>query len=139
LITYVDTSALIKLLIDDEPGQAVIEQLWLSSTAVVCCQNGYVEARAALAAAHRARRLTAASLGDAKSVLDELWTQLDLVPVTAELVHRAADLAEVTALRGYDAVHLAAALASSADTFASSDRRLCDAAGASGLHLTNPA
>jgi uncharacterized protein len=139
LITYVDTSALIKLLIEDEPGQAAVGQLWLSSTAVVCCQIGYVEARAALAAAHRARRLTANGLRDAKTVLDELWAQLDVVPVTAELVHRAADLAEATSLRGDDAVHLAAALASSADTFASSDHRLCDAASANGLHLANPA
>lgn len=138
MITYVDTSALLKLLVDDEPGRALVEQLWLSSTAVVCCEIGYVEARAALAAAHRSRRLTAAGARDAKAVLDELWAQLDVVLITTALARRAADLAEAAALRGYDAVHLAAALDVPADSFASSDHRLCRSATTHGLHVANP-
>lgn len=138
MITYVDTSALLKLLVDDEPGRVSVEQLWLASTAVVCCEIGYVEARAALAAAHRARRLTAAGLRDAKAVLDELWLQLDVVSITAALVRNAADLAEAAALCGYDAVHLAAALDVGVDSFASSDRKLCEAATTNGLHVANP-
>jgi predicted nucleic acid-binding protein len=138
LITYIDTSALLKLLVDDEPGRDGIEALWLASTAVVCCELGYVEARAALAAAHRARRVTAAGLRDARLVLDELWAQLDVVPITTSLIRAAADLAEQAPLRGDDAVHLAAALTVPVDAFASSDVRLCEAARANGLHVTNP-
>lgn len=138
MITYIDTSALLKLLVNDEPGRNGVEALWLASTAVVCCELGYVEARAALAAAHRARRVTAAGLRDARPVLDELWAQLDVVPVTTSLIRAAADLAEHASLRGYDAVHLAAALTVPVDSFASSDVRLCEAALANGLHITNP-
>ena len=100
-----------------------MEQLWISSTAVVCCEIGYLEARAALGAAHRARRVTAANLRVARSTLEDLWAQLDVVPVTTTLIRQAADLSEAAKLRGYDAIHLAAALLAQVDTFASSDAR----------------
>jgi len=138
LITYVDTSALVKLLVADEGGTATVEQLWISSTTVACCEIGYVEARAALGAANRARRLTPAGLRVAGGTLDGLWDQLDVVPVTTALVRQAADLAEAAGLRGYDAIHLAAALLIHVDTFASSDARLCEAAVGHGLNVSNP-
>ena len=138
MITYFDTSAFLKLLVEDEAGGRTVEQLWMSSAGIVCCEIGYVEARAAIAAANRARRLTAASLRDVRETLDGLWAQLDVVAVTSVLVRDAADLAEAAGLRGYDAVHLAAALAVPVDTFASSDVRLCEAAASHGLHVSNP-
>ena len=138
MITYVDTSALVKLLVADEAGTATVEQLWVSSTTLVCCEIGYVEARAALAAADRARRLTAAGLRVARSTLEGLWAQLDVAPVTTALVRQAADLAEAAGLRGYDAIHLAAALLVQVDTFASCDARLCEAAASHGLNVSTP-
>jgi predicted nucleic acid-binding protein len=138
LITYVDTSALVKLLVDDEAGTATVEQLWLASTSVVCCEIGYVEARAALGAAVRARRMTTAGLRAARPVLDGLWAQVDVVPVTAVLIGQAADLAETVGLRGYDAIHLTAALLIPVDAFASSDHRLCQAASRHGLNVASP-
>jgi predicted nucleic acid-binding protein len=135
LITYFDTSALLKLVVDDETGAEVVEQLWMSSTALVCCELGYVEARAALAAARRARRLTTPGLRMAKGDLEDLWAQLEVVPVTTALLQHAAELAEEASLRGYDAVHLAAALLVPVDAFASSDTKLSDAAALHGLHI----
>jgi uncharacterized protein len=41
-------------------------------------------------------------------------------------------------LRGYDAVHLAAAHLVGADVFSSADRRLCEAAGSAGFRAANP-
>ena len=137
MITYVDTSALVKLLVDDEAGTSTIEQLWVMSTAVVCFEIGYVEARAALGSAHRARRLNTAGLRAARGALDGLWAQLDVVPVTTLLVRRAANLAEAEGLRGYDAIHLTAALLLPVDTFASSDHRLCEAAARRGLNVSD--
>jgi uncharacterized protein len=135
LITYFDTSAILKLLVDDESGSAVVEQLWVASTSVMCSELGYVEARAALVAASRAGRLTRSGLRDAWSSLNGLWAQLDVIPVTAALVRAAADLADADGLRGYDAVHLAAAVIVPVDTFASSDAELCEAALVHGLHV----
>jgi hypothetical protein len=47
-------------------------------------------------------------------------------------------LAGREALRGYGAVHLAAALAVRADVVASADGDLCEAARRNGLHVANP-
>jgi uncharacterized protein len=48
------------------------------------------------------------------------------------------DLAEAAALRGYDAVHLAAALLTGAAVFAGADRGLGEAALARGRHVADP-
>jgi uncharacterized protein len=138
LITYVDTSALVKLLVDDEAGTSTMEQLWVMSTSVVCCEIGYVEARAALGSARRTRRLTTVGLRTARDALDVLWAQLNVVPITTVLIRQAADLAETAGLRGYDAIHLAAALVVPVDAFASSDSRLCKAAARHGLNVSSP-
>jgi predicted nucleic acid-binding protein len=138
VITYVDTSVLLTLLIDDESGTDAAERLWLESDFVVCVEIGYVEARAALAAARRARRLDTVGLSVAKVELDSLWSQIDIVPVTTPLVAAAADLAERDGLRGYDALHLAAALASAARVLATADAQLLAAARRHHLDVANP-
>lgn len=138
MITYLDTSVVLKLLVADEVGGDAAERLWLESDFVVCAEIGYVEARAALAAVHRNSRLTTESYITAKQELEELWSQVDVVAVTAELVRAAGDLAERERLRGYDAVHLAASLAASSAVFASADDRLLAAAERNGLSISNP-
>ena len=138
MITYIDTSVLLKLLVDDEVGTGAAQQLWLESDFVVCAEIGYAEARAALASAHRDGRLDSDELSTAQAELDTLWTQLDVVPVTTELVRVTGDLAELEGLRGYDAVHLAAALASKATVVATADSDLLAAAQRRGLDVSNP-
>jgi predicted nucleic acid-binding protein len=66
--------------------------------------------RAALAQAERIGRLTARQLRDAVTEFNSLFEQIDLVAVDDTLARRAGELAEVRRLRGYDAVHLAAAI-----------------------------
>lgn len=138
MITYVDTSVMLKLLIDDELGGDEAERLWSNSNFVVCAETGYAEARAALAAAHCAARLTPRSHVAAKRELEELWAQVDAVVVSTALVRAAGELAESERLRGYDAVHLAAALAAGATVFASADDRLLAAARKRGFATANP-
>ena len=133
MITYVDTSVVRKLLVDDELGGDAAERLWLDSDFVVCAEIGYTEARTALAAAHRNARFTKRSHTSAKAELEGLWAQVDVVVVGTALIRAAGDLAEGEKLRGYDAVRLAASLASSAAVFASADDRLLAAARRHGL------
>jgi uncharacterized protein len=132
VITYFDTSVLLKLILDDEQGVAIADDLWMSADVAITVEIAWAEARAALAAAHRARRLTKAELIAAKEGLDEIWAQLAVVAVTTDLVRHAGDLAEANRLRGYDAVHLAAALRINADVVASADHALTEAARAHG-------
>jgi uncharacterized protein len=138
VITYFDTSILMKLLIDDEPFRAESERLWVESDFAGCAEIGYAEARSALAAVRRSKRVSAAALRTAKNELELLWDQMSVVVVNTELVRAAADLAEHDALRGYDAVHLAAAIAGQVTVVASADRRLGEAARGRGFAVAAP-
>ncbi len=137
MITYVDTSTLIKLIIEEE-GSARAELIWQSADSVASVSLVVVEARAALAAAARRSRLSNAQLRVAQVELAAFVDDFHLVEVTTELIESAAELAESESLRGYDAVHLAAALFVDAAVFASADRALCEAAARRGMHVADP-
>ena len=134
MIAYFDTSALVPLIID-EPSSTMCVRLWNEATRAVSVRLLYAEARAALAQAHRMARLSPRQLADAVARLDALVDQVDHVEVTERLVRAAGEVAELQGLRGYDAVHLAAAQSTSdADTvLVSGDRQLIEAAVRSGL------
>jgi uncharacterized protein len=108
VIAYFDTSAVMPLLIA-EPGSDRAASLWDGADRVVSVRLVYPEARAALAQAERLGRLAARQLRDAVTEFDALFEQIDLVEVDDVLARRAGELAGVRQLRGYDAVHLAAA------------------------------
>lgn len=137
MITYVDTSTLIKLIVDEE-GSDRAELIWQSADSVASVSLVVVEARAALAAAERGKRLSVDQLRAAKTELAAFVDDLHLVEVTEELIEVAAQLAEAESLRGYDAVHLAAALFVGAMVLSSADRTLCQAAERQGLHIADP-
>jgi len=109
VIAYFDTSALIKLIIE-EAGSESAKQLWDASASTFGGRLVYPEGRAALASARRGWRLSAAGLRSAKARLAELWDQILVIELSAQVADAAGDLAERHALRGYDAVHLASAL-----------------------------
>lgn len=138
MITYVDTSSLLKLIVDEE-GSDQVELVWDTADSLAAVSLIVVEGRAALAAAARAGRLTAAEHREATSELAGLVSQVAIIEVTDELIDHAAELAEEEALRGYDAVHLAAALTVEATVFTSADAALCAAADRRGLYIANPA
>ena len=137
MITYVDTSTLIKLLID-EVGTKEAGLIWDEPDVLASSRVGHVEARAALAAARRQGRISAVVLRAAVEGLEVLWSQVSVVEIDEDLMRLAGDLAVAHSLRGYDAVHLAAAHLVGADVFSSADRRLCEAASSSGFHVANP-
>jgi len=110
VIAYFETSALLKLLLDEE-GAEQAATLWESADVVVAGRPAYPEARAALAAAVRARRLSVPGHDTTVSQLQRRWRQLHIVDLDQSLAEAAGDLAWRHALRGYDAVHLACALA----------------------------
>lgn len=137
MITYVDTSTLLKLVVE-EAGSDLAAVIWDSADVLASVGLVVVEARAALAAAHRAGRLTADQHRAAKREAEALIEELHLVDVGEGLIAAAADLAEADGLRGYDAVHLAGALLIEAVILTSADGALCEAASGRGLHVANP-
>ncbi len=110
MIAYFDTSAVIPLIID-EPASRVCSRLWNDASRVVSVRLLYPEARAALAKAERMRRITRTQLTAAIAELESIITQVDHIEITAQLARAAGELAQAHGLRGYDAVHLAAAAA----------------------------
>jgi predicted nucleic acid-binding protein len=131
---YFDTSAFVKLVIE-EPGAKIAREAWLAADRVTAGSLLYAEARASLAAAHRARRLSAAAHQQAKAHLQTLWPQLVVIQPTTGVIERAGDLCEEEALRGYDGVHLASALTANVDVLASADLKLMTAARARGIRI----
>jgi predicted nucleic acid-binding protein len=133
--SYFETSAIVKLVIAEEGSQEA-GAVWDASDVAITNRLAYAEARAALAAARRSRRLSSEALSDAKSALEGRFAELDLIEATDEVVRSAGDLAEDHALRGFDAIHLASALALGAEVILVTwDRDLAKAGRALGFDL----
>jgi predicted nucleic acid-binding protein len=106
---YLDTSALVKIYVD-EPGRAALMRQIDAASTVATVRIAYAEARAAFARKRRERGLDARSLRRVVESLDQDWPTFGVVEVNEPLVRRAGSLAERHDLRGYDAIHLAAAV-----------------------------
>jgi hypothetical protein len=134
VIAYFDTSAVVPLLVEEE-GSTRASLLWDKAERVVAVRLIFAEGRAALAAAGRTGGLTRSALRMATRGLEQLHVQMDIVEVSDTVVRRAGELAEAHSLRGYDAVHLAAAeTAGDADlVVVAGDGPLCRAAEVLGL------
>jgi uncharacterized protein len=128
VIVFLDTSALVPLLVE-EPSSAVCRRIWDTADAAVCTQLAYVETAAALARAARLGRMTADELTDRLERFEVVWGEVDVLPVDEPLVREAAALTRSFPLRGFDAVHCAAALrlADIGATAVSGDRQLIEA------------
>jgi predicted nucleic acid-binding protein len=117
-----------------EDGSALAADLWDSPHAAASSILAYPEGRAALAAGRRLGRLTPAGYREAIEDFEATYDELLVVGVNEDVARRAGTLAEELDLRGYDAVHLASALAlGSATTFITWDVDLSAAAHESGL------
>lgn len=86
-------------------------EIWGAATRRVATCLTVAETRAALAAARRAGRLGQKEHNKALNAFQRLRADLHLIGVDEELADVAGALAEEHGLRGYDAAHLATALA----------------------------
>jgi predicted nucleic acid-binding protein len=137
LIGYLDTSALLKLLIHDEEGSDIVREVIAATDMHFTSRISHPEARAALAAAFRAGRLTGDDHTRSKVDLDRAIASLRIVELQAGLARAAGDVAERFELRAYDAVHLASALVvdGGSTVMVTWDRALASAASAAGLDV----
>lgn len=127
---YLDSSALLKLL-HEEPESAALAD-WLSAhldSPMVSSELAKVEVLRAC------RRVNP----DVLPAAGRLLAQLDLIPLTSDLIDDAATIGEVN-LRSLDAIHLASARSIRSDmaAFIAYDLPLGDAAVVAGLELLRP-
>jgi predicted nucleic acid-binding protein len=109
-LVYFDSSALVKLVVDEE-GSDLAAELWDACDAALASRLAYPEVRAALAAACRNHDLTDEDLDTVEQAWEQYWASVRPVELTAAVEQRAGQLARTHALRGADAAHLASALA----------------------------
>jgi len=108
LILYLDTSAWLKLYVNERGTQEVVAAIQ-SAELVGISRIAYAEARAALARVLREKRTTHAEHRKRIAALDADYAKLLKVEVSEDVVRQAGDLAESHALRGFDAIQLASA------------------------------
>ncbi len=109
MILYLDTSALVKIYVE-ETGSTSVRQKAHEAEGLATSRIAYAETRAALARKLRERGL---SRTDYHSVVEDLnrdWEDYFIADVSDAVVKSAGTLAEKHALRGADAIHLASAL-----------------------------
>ncbi len=138
---YLDTSALAKLYIQEDGRDLVIAAVAAPNRSVTST-IAYPETRSALA---RKRREGALDTDQHRQAIDDLardWQVFGRLDVTEPLAFLAGELTETYGLRGYDAVHLATAMAFAEEfddlAFFSFDDRLNAAAVEAGLTLHVP-
>jgi uncharacterized protein len=138
LSIYLDSSALVKLVLD-EPGA---EQSWelVGTGELVTSRITWVESRSALARREREAPMHEQLWQLSRQDLDRIWRKIRVVELTPALALLAGDYAEAFALRGYDAVQLASAESARSAVqgdwlFLCFDRRLNVAASLLGLEL----
>ena len=106
---YLDTSALVPLLVT-ERSSGRCRDLWNDADVVLCSALGHVEASAALARNERSGHLSPGARARAADLLEQLWSDVTVVPADEPRLRAASEAALRHGLRGYDAVHCAAAL-----------------------------
>jgi uncharacterized protein len=137
VIAYIDSSLFLKLLFD-EPGTSQAQMLWDSDPVLISSRLLRIEARATLARGKLDGRITQQKAKVVTKTFDDLWARLTVVEISEQVAESACEIAESTRLRSLDAIHLASAMAVSADLFGSSDVQLCNAASELGFAVFNP-
>lgn len=134
---YLDTSAILKLMVRDEPGAVRVREVIDAADVSFTSRIAHPEGRAALASVRRSGRLTPREHTRAKQRLAQMLEQVAIVELTAPLGEAAGAVAERYKLRALDAIHLASALAGDdGDTvMVTWDRELAAAARRAGLGL----
>jgi predicted nucleic acid-binding protein len=132
VILFCDTSALMKLLVDEAQSNQM-RQISTTVDAIGVCRISWAETMAALARLQREDPINNEDLDLARQQLTQSWRTFTIVEVSQPLVETAGRFADIFALRGYDSVQLAAAHELQVSTeqkvlFACYDRRLNQAA-----------
>jgi predicted nucleic acid-binding protein len=108
LILFCDTSALIKLYIQEDASEAM-QALVAQASTVALCRIAWAEAMAALARRARESPVDAEVIEIVRTRLRADWPRYAVIEISQAVVELAGDYADTFALRGYDSVQLAAA------------------------------
>ena len=139
MVVYFDTSAFLPMLIP-ESGSGPSKEIWEQADDITSTRLMYVEAVAAVSRITHSGRSTSGRESKFVGSLNQKWRRLKIIELEAGLMVDAAACSFRFGLRGYDAVHCAAAaLVNGPDLVAaSSDRRLLEAWSELGVATFDP-
>ena len=128
MVPYCDTSALLKLLVD-EAGSDRMVRASDSFETIAVGRIAWAESMSAFAQRSRLKGANQTALSQARTALEQTWQIFAIAEITQPPVEKAGLYAEAFAMRGYDSLQLAAAhnlhdQFSLPLTFACFDRRL---------------
>ena len=137
MILYLDTSALVKLYIEEQ-GSPEVRAMVKKARIVSTSRVAYVEARAGIARKYRGGELSQEEHVQVIKDLKQDWDNYFIVEVSESMAKLGGELTSRHPLRGFDAIHLASALLLRNRTrlevsFSCFDERLRAAAEAEGL------
>ncbi len=135
MTAYLDSSAAVKLFLGDEGLSSELREVMEVAGKVMTSRLTYVEIRAALAAARRARRMAPAEHDEAVAELELVWQTFVVVDITQRIAEDAGTVAEMFGLRAGDAIQFASLRGMDAPgiPMIAWDERLRSAAQASGF------
>jgi len=142
-MTYADSSVIVKRYYE-EPGSARVNNHWAMSEQIFTSRVAYAEVHAALARKRRDGDLAAAPYRRCASAFEAEWPAYEQIAVDGATMADVRRLVRQHTLRGYDAIHLAAALWVRREIgdpieFWVSDERLERAARRERVSVVNPA
>jgi uncharacterized protein len=107
-VLYCDTSALMKLYVDEKNAD-LIRARALEGGLVVVCELTWVEMRSALSLRVRTAQTDAIQAASALQQLRADWSKYQQLPVDPGILESAGDFTDTFSLRAYDSVQLACA------------------------------
>ncbi len=142
-MTYADSSAIVKRYYE-EPGSERVHDRWATSERIFTSRVAYAEVHAALARKRRDGNLAAALYRRSASTFETEWPAYEQIALDGATMADVRRLVRRYALRGYDAIHLSAALwvrrqIGDPIEFWASDERLERAARRERISVVNPA
>ena len=108
MILYLDTSALVKLYLDEAGSEAVRRAVADYDTRATSA-IAYVEAKSALSRKFRMKELREHDYQKHKDEFERNWGNFASTDVDRSIIRRGGELVESFVLKAYDAIHLASA------------------------------
>jgi predicted nucleic acid-binding protein len=141
-VIYADASVIVKRY-REETGSARVREAWSAAGRVFTSWVSYAEVHAALARKYRERGLTPTELRTSSEAFEGEWRAYDQIAVDAATLVAVRRLVRRHTLRGFDAIHLAAAVWLQSELAAPvefwvADERLETAARRERLQAVNP-
>ena len=109
MICYFDTSALVKLYVEEE-GSELVADYSRKCIFIATSKVAYAEARAAFARAGREGILDTQAYRDVVANFNEDWTSYFALEVSDSVLQRVDTLVDKYPIRGFDALHLASSI-----------------------------